>query len=82
MKGYSFPLVTRKSGINLAKKLMETATNHVQNAAPKIKKQARKSGKIDKKIMAKVTKAANDLVGGKMADKCFLLKTQKLLPPQ
>ena len=61
---------------------METATNHVQKAAPKIKGRARKSGKIDKRIVAKVTKAANDLVVGKIADKCFLLKTQKLLTPQ
>ena len=68
--------------INLAKNFMETATNHVQKAAPKIKEQARKSGKIDKRIVAKVTKTANDLVGGKIADKGFLLKTQKLLPQQ
>ena len=61
---------------------METATNHVQKAAPKINNKQENWEKLTKKIVAKVTKAANDLVGGKIADKGFLLKTQKLLPPQ
>ena len=38
--------------------------------------------KLTKRIPAEVTKATNDLVGSKMADKRFLLKTQKLLPSQ
>ena len=45
------------SGITLAKKLMETAANHVQKAAPKIKEQAKKSGKIGKKNSCKSNKS-------------------------
>ena len=62
---------------------MGIATKHARKAAPKIKNQEKKIKKNwQKKKAAKVAKAANDLLGIKMADRHFLLRTQKLFPSQ
>ena len=53
---------------------MHTATKHEQKTTLKIKEQERKSGINYKVIVAKVTKAGNDLVGSKLAEKGFYLK--------
>ena len=45
------------SEINLAKNIMDAATKHAQKAASEIKKEARKSGKIDKKNRCKSNKS-------------------------
>ena len=59
---------------------MDTATKHAQKAAPRIKMQDIKSGKIDKKNSCKSNKNKNSLLGSKSADRhFFLLKTWKVL---
>ena len=60
---------------------MDTATKHAQKAALKIKVQENQE-KMTKRIVAKETKAGNDLVVIKMADKRFYLKHKNLLLPE
>ena len=60
---------------------MDTATKHAQKAALKTKVQENQE-KMTKRIVAKETKAGNDLVVNKIADKRFYLKHKNLLLPE
>ena len=82
LKLFSFLLLQEISGINLAKKVYGYCYKARAKSCTKDKKSRKKIKKNWQKKAAKVTKAANDLLGIKMADRYFLLRTQKLFPSQ
>ena len=83
LKWFSCILLQDISGINSAKKVYGYCYKARSKSCTKDKKSRKKIKKNwQKKKAAKVAKAANDLLGIKMADRHFLLRTQKLFPSQ